>query len=92
MNLYFDWDAEKAYANHRKHGVDFDEAVTVFEDPLSVTIADPDHSDNEDRLIDIGMSNRGRVLVLVYTERAIGIRIISCRPATRAERRVYEQS
>lgn len=92
MKSHFDWDAEKARANYYKHGVHFDEGVTIFEDPLSITIADPDHSDKEDRWLDIGMSNRGRILVVVYTERGTLIRVISCRPASRAERRIYEQA
>ncbi|MEZ4869670.1 MAG: BrnT family toxin [Caldilineaceae bacterium] len=92
MNVQFDWDTDKAQSNYRKHGILFEEGVTVFEDPLSITIADPDHSDNEECLIDIGMSNRGRILVVVYTERRAHIRVISCRPATRAERRIYEQA
>ncbi|MEZ4705727.1 MAG: BrnT family toxin [Caldilineaceae bacterium] len=91
MNQSFEWDANKARSNYRKHGIRFEEGVTVFEDPWSITIADPDHSDAEARWVDIGMSNRGRILVVVYTERMSSIRIISCRPATRAERMNYEQ-
>jgi len=89
--LGFEWDEEKAEANLRKHDVGFDEATTVFSDPLSVTIPDPDHSEDEDRYIDIGISDRGLVLVVVYLERGENIRIISCRKATAAERKLYEE-
>ncbi len=67
MNSRFEWNAEKARSNYKKHGVHFDEGVTVFEDPLSITIADPDHSEEEERWIEIGMSNQGRILVVVYS-------------------------
>jgi len=63
----------------------------VFHDPLSISIEDPDHSTNEQRYIDIGTSENGRVLVVSYTERRRNIRIISCREATRRERRQYEK-
>ncbi len=64
----FEWDAEKAKANLRKHRVSFDEAITVFDDPFVVTITDPDHSLDEDRYLSIGLSNRGSYLVVSYTE------------------------
>src|SRR5215471_11085559 len=89
--LQFEWDEDKAQANARDHGVTFDEAQTVFSDPLSRTYPDPDHSVGEKRLIDIGLSTRGRVLLVVYTERHDRIRLISCRFATRQERRHYEE-
>lgn len=92
MGARFEWDESKALLNERKHGVSFDEAATVFADPLSLTIVDDAHSDEEDRFVDIGESSNGRLLVVVYTEHDETIRIISCRPATRAERRTYEQS
>ena len=92
MGARFEWDEAKALLNEHKHGVGFDEAATVFADPLSLTIADDAHSDEEDRFVDIGASSNGRLLVVVYTEHDENIRIISCRPATRAERRTYEQS
>ena len=91
MNLIFEWDEAKALANLRKHKVSFDEAKTVFNDEFSVTIDDPDHSHEEDRLIDLGISSGGQVLVVVYTERGARIRIISYRKATAAERKVYEE-
>lgn len=85
----FVWDADKASQNLRKHKVAFDEAVTVFRDPLSITVPDPDHSVEEERYIDIGMSDKGQILVVVYAEVNL-IRIISSRKATRSERRQYE--
>ncbi len=91
MKLSFEWDEGKAKANARKHNVGFEEAITVFGDPLSITMPDPDHSRHEERYISIGTSNRDRVLVVVYTERGTRIRIISCRKATARERRGYEE-
>lgn len=91
MALEFEWDENKAIANYQKHGISFEEAKTVFNDPFSITIADPEHSLDEERYIDIGLSARGKVLVVVYTERKSKIRIISCRPATAREQRTYEQ-
>ena len=69
MALEFEWDPDKAESNLKEHGVSFDEASTVFRDTLSITIGDPDHSDSEDRFIDIGMSHRGQLLVVSYTDR-----------------------
>ena len=91
MKLSFEWDDEKAKANFKKHGASFDEAITVFTDPYSVTIPDPGHSTDEQRYVDIGISDKGRVLVVVYTERSSNIRIISCRKATLSERKMYEE-
>jgi len=91
MALLFRWDDRKARGNHRKHGVPFDEAVTVFGDPLSRTIDDPDHSVGEDRFVTVGFSLRYRILVVVHTERGDAIRIISARPATRREIQGYEE-
>jgi len=91
VRLSFEWDEEKAGENYRKHKVSFDEGVTVFNDPFSITIGDPDHSANEQRYVDIDASDRGRVLVVSYTERGRSIRLISCRKATRRERRQYEE-
>ncbi len=92
MQLRFEWHEGKAANNLKKHGISFEEAKTVFNDPLSITIADAQHSDNEDRYIDIDLSSQGELLVVVYTERQTNIRIISCRKATNAERKIYEQS
>jgi hypothetical protein len=91
MNLQFEWDEAKAAANVRKHGVSFEEAISLFGDPNALTIFDVEHSDLEDRFIAIGLSASGRVLVVVYTERGTRIRMISCRISTPAERRQYEQ-
>ena len=92
MKLSFEWDEEKAKANLKKHRVSFDEATTVLIDSFSITIPDPDHSVDEQRYIDIGSSDNGRVLAVVYTERGSNIRIISCRKATLSERKRYEES
>ena len=92
MAFTFEWQDDKARENLRKHRVSFEEAKTVFNDPLSITIADPKHSTEEDRYIDIGLSAKGQILVVVYTERGLNIRIISCRKATAAERRTYERA
>jgi hypothetical protein len=75
-----------------KHKVGFDEAATVFTEPYSITIHDPDHSADEQRYIDIGTSDKGRVLVVVYTERGSHIRIVTCRKATPSERKLYEET
>jgi uncharacterized DUF497 family protein len=86
MSLLFEWDPKKARSNLAKHGVSFDEASTVFKDDLSITISDPLHSEDEERLVLIGRSYRDKLLVVVHTERGDRIRIISARPATRRER------
>ena len=92
MKLSFEWDEEKAKANLKKHRVGFDEAATVFTDSYSLTVHDPDHSVDEQRYIDIGASDKGRMLVVVYTERGSNIRIVSCRKATPSERKLYEEA
>jgi len=92
MALKFEWDPQKAEANRKKHGVSFDEASTIFGDPLAVTIADPDHSEREDRLLLLGRSKTGTLLVVAHTERGERIRLISARKATRRERRDYEEN
>ena len=90
MPIKFDWDPGKARRNLRKHGIDFDEASTVFADTLSITIPDPDHSEDEERWVTMGLSNRQRLLVVVHTEEET-TRIISARTADRHERRKYEE-
>jgi len=90
MQTLFEWDTGKAEANLRKHQASFDEAQTVFTDDFSVAILDPDHSNEEDWLIIIGMSNKRRLLVVIYTERGKNIRLISARKATHAEHEKYE--
>jgi len=91
MGFEFQWDRTKAAANLRKHGVSFDEAITAFGDPLSLTIADKLHSEGEDRFVTMGLSSHGRLLVVVHTERDDVIRIIGARTATPSERREYER-
>ena len=88
--IQFKWDHEKAKRNYKKHRVHFEEAVTVFYDPLSATFDDPDHSIGEIRLITIGFSSRGRLLIVSHTEKAKSIRIINARTATAHERRRHE--
>jgi uncharacterized DUF497 family protein len=89
--MRFAWDSAKAEANERKHGVAFDEASTVFGDTLSVSGRDLEHSVGESRWITLGLSSHGRVLVVSHTDRGGVIRIISARPATRKEKRIYEE-
>lgn len=89
--MYFEWDQAKTRTNLRKHGVAFDEACSVFYDPLAVTGLDPDHSQGEERMITFGMSSAGRLLVVAHTERGDAIRIINARIATQRERRIYEE-
>lgn len=91
MSLKFEWDENKSKLNLRKHGIDFREGKTVFNDPFAITIDDPDHSDMEERYIDIGISSKGRILVVWYTERNSNIRIIGCRKANNIERDHYEK-
>ncbi|UIE36496.1 BrnT family toxin [Leptodesmis sichuanensis] len=88
--MQWQWDPNKANLNIHKHGVSFEEAVTVFGDPLAVTIDDPDHSIGEARFVTIGFSNLQRLLVVCHTEREQKVRLISARLATRRERRTYE--
>ena len=87
----FTFDARKAVSNLKKHGVSFAEAVTVFEDELSSTLLDELHSEDEERSITVGMSDRQRLLFVVYTESTSGIRLIGARLATATERRQYEE-
>ena len=89
--LRFEWDARKAIGNLRKHGVSFEDAATIFGDPLALTFADPDHSVSEARFITIGQSHRDLLLVVAHVERGRTLRIISARKATRHERTIYEQ-
>ena len=89
--MEFEWDEDKAAANLSKHGVLFDEAKTVFYDPLYVDFFDPDHSYDEERYIIMGKSRRHRLLIVSYAERGHLIRVISAREATRGEREVYEE-
>ena len=88
--MEFDWDDDKAEINFVRHGISFLEAASVFDDDLSITFLDPDHSVDEERLIIIGHSNRGRLLFVSHTDRNRRPRIISAREVTRRERKVYE--
>lgn len=89
MSLKFDWDPRKAARNKQKHSVSFEEAATVFADPLSATVHDPDHSLEEERFITIGKSKNHKLLLVAYTERNNNIRIISARELTGREKREY---
>lgn len=91
MALTFEWDEDKSRRNVVKHGVTFEKAKTVFNDPFASTIDNPDHSEDEDRYLGIGLSSKGRLLVVWYTEKNENIRIIGCRKATKYERKVYEE-
>lgn len=92
MSLVCEWDASKAKTNLRKHSVRFEEAMTVFDDPLAVIFRDEDHSSEEMREIIIGRSILGRLLLVFFTERSQGvIRIFSARPVSRRERQNYEE-
>ena len=87
----FDWDPEKARKNLAKHGVSFEEAMTVFLDPLAGTTPDPVHSDEEERWYTVGMSGRGRLAVVWHAERGDNVRIIGARLPRPTERRRYEE-
>ena len=91
MSYKFEWDPEKAEANRRKHDVSFHEVSTVFADPLAMLMHDPDHSVGEERHLVLGASSTGRLLVVSHAERPPRTRLISARPATRNERKHYEQ-
>ena len=90
--LLFEWDQNKAKANQKNHGVSFDEASTVFRDTLSLTVHDPLHSEEENRMVLLGESSKNRLLAIVHTERGVRIRIISARKATTRERMQYEEN
>jgi uncharacterized DUF497 family protein len=87
----FQWDARKALANLKKHGVTFEDASSVFFDPLAITYPDPDHSLDELREVTLGYTIKGDMVFVSHCERGDRIRIIGARPATRAERRQYEE-
>lgn len=89
--MEFEWNPDKAAVNLKKHGISFEEAATVFNDPLSVTFPDPDHSFGESRYVIIGLSRFGQLLVVAHTDRREKVRIISTRKATRQEKRFYEE-
>ena len=89
--MKFEWDPRKAKLNLRKHRISFEEATTAFRDPLSATAPDPDHSSSENRCVTFGVSSNGRLLTISHTERGESIRIINARPATKQERKIYEE-
>jgi len=93
MPIRFDWDPRKERRNRQRHDIGFDDASTIFADDLSITIPDPEHSQEDERWVTIGLSHRERLLVVVHTEQDGHevVRIISARPADRDERREYEE-
>ena len=88
--MEFEWDDAKSASNESKHGVTFADAVTLFGDPLAITVYDPDHSADEDRYVTMGLSITAKLLIVSHTDRGDQVRLISAREATRAERRDYE--
>ena len=89
--MKYEWDENKAVKNLAKHGVSFTEAKTIFDDPMYVDFYDLDHSEDEERYLIVGESNRGRLLIVSYTERKESIRIISAREVIKSEREAYEE-
>lgn len=89
--MKFEWDENKTAKNQSKHGVSFEEAKTVFNDPFYIDFYDPDYSDDEERYLIVGKSNQKRLLIVSYTERKDLIRLISARETTRTERETYEE-
>ena len=89
--MVYEWDAKKARGNRRKHRISFEEAATVFLDPLALTFPDPDHSIGEEREITIGRSGRQQVVFVSHCRRGDRVRIISARKTTRGERKQYEE-
>ena len=89
--MRFEWDPKKATGNQNKHGVTFQEAATVFGDPLAITFLDPDHSEAEERHLTFGLSRQNRLVVVSHTERGDRTRIISARLMDRKERVIYEE-
>jgi len=89
--MRFEWDSKKAASNEQKHGVTFQEAATIFGDPLSLTFEDPDHSIGEQRYITFGLSLYERLIVVLHTDRRESIRIFSARTMTRREKKIYEE-
>lgn len=89
--MFTEWDDDKAQSNLIKHGVSFEEAATVFEDPVAITFNDQEHSETEERFVTIGYSAQLRALLVINTEREDNIRIISARKTTPSERKLYDQ-
>ncbi len=92
VKLQFEWDPNKAVKNIEKHQVSFDEAATVFDDPMFITVVDEEHSVDEERYITVGLSKRGRLLMVAHTDREGRIRIISARKATKKEEQFYAEA
>ncbi len=92
MKPNFEWDLEKERKNIRKHEVSFDEASSIFDDPMFITVIDEEHSTDEERYITIGLSNKNRLLLVAHTERDDRIRVISARKATKNEEKFYEEA
>lgn len=92
MGLQFEWNPDKAARNFEKHKVSFDEARTVFDDPMFVTVIDDEHSNDEERYITIGLSRKARLLVVAHTDRSGQVRIISVRKATGKEELFYAEA
>ena len=90
--MKYDWDREKAKINLKKHGISFQEAASVFGDPLALTFNDPDHSIHEHRLLTFGITQSGRWIIVSHTEIADTVRIISARHMNKQERKIYEQA
>ncbi len=96
MKYSFEWDPRKAKDNHRKHGVSFQKAATIFRDPFALSVFDQEHSEGEERWVSVGLASGGELLVVIHTFRQadsgqIAIRVISARRPTRRERRQYEE-
>jgi len=92
MERQLEWDANKAAKNLQKHGVALEEAATIFDDPVFITVVDDEHSVDEERYITIGMSSQGRLLMVAHTDRDGRIRIISARGATKKEEQFYAEA
>jgi hypothetical protein len=89
--MEFGWDSRKAASNQRKHRVSFEEAASMFEDPLAITFSDPDHSEAEERFLTFGMSRLNRLTIVAHADRGGRTRIISARTMTKQERKIYEE-
>ena len=92
VGLRFEWDPGKAARNIKRHGISFDEAATIFDDPMFTTVIDQEHSSDEERYITIGLSSGGRLLIIAHTDREGQVRIISVRKATKKEERFYAEA
>jgi uncharacterized DUF497 family protein len=90
--IHFEWHPEKARGNLKKHRVDFEEASTIFNDPQFITFLDDEHTQDEERFITIGLSNKNRLLMVAHTEQNDKIRIISARRATKNEEKFYQEA